>query len=891
MIKLTLNPGASREIKIFDKKIIVIGSDEAAADLFLPHANLEPCHLKIEQIGKDYYIQNMANDPFATLNSVSFGRKKLADNDLIQIGALHIQFNLESVPEQIPNKNVQFTYEREAWLDTGEGQLQQLVEKKIISNAQNVTLNVPPPSSHSLEEIGFEEETEWEEKELLDLLSKEERAEIGEENTRNGNSLEGNQTTSFEPVSAPPAAREETPSELLEPQKEITTVKKEPLEVNHSPNNHKKSLKDYYLSDFDDESEVWNQHKKNIQNPIKLPIKWNWKAFGVIVTAIFLVLAFLMAVVFFYLRAKNHEEELDAAEAVADISMALAFAQLNHIKPLNQNWSDPDFLKNNLMAVLASEYAPASFFENHGQFKNNDYSLRIYSSTDLSQFLVIAQPVPSIIQWLVPKASILVDSSSMEMHRTTDLKSLNRLLQHPNPLDGMNAAEVSSLIKNEDIITFTSLSVGKKDLGYVFAKALAYLQPGAENRIYNAPRYYPFSETFLKKALHITDDSVNQYERSLVQEEFQHLSKFPGLVLYSSKGIKWIQRAQKAMGFLYPNNNFLFASLILDKSGTVLDSHLILGAKGSRKEAEQDVEEFAWAVEQGDKLNSLELEFNESENDDGESSSVSEDIRQDVGPEVDIDYPLYKALSALAIEQKKNRHAYELQLQNLLETEQVEALLPFLTKLQSLLHIAETRYENEPQKLEKNHAALNFFEALVSTIKHYQETKNSEQQHIAEKLFSLQKEYENIPYSEFIAYIKASGLKGLDLKEIKPPNYSEQKAELLEAKLQALFINIQNADNLASLDLDLTALSQILTLNNISDAKKLVEYQNEIRLNVLRKLNDFLLASDPTISSKDLVPENRPVLANILKTAHVVDPDEFDFYLNEFDLRLQNPSH
>jgi hypothetical protein len=906
MIKLTLNPDIDGEVKNFNKTNVVIGSAEKSiADFSLPGENLEPVHIKIEQTENDYYVLNVANDPFVTLNGLFFGRKRLIDNDIIQVGSTLILFNAEHssqiVPESAHGQNFQFAYEKENWLDTGEEKLHQLVEKKILSKNQDPSLaafnaaQMDTAPSDILFELSLNEnkkeelaaESWLDDKELQELLEEAYQLEAYENETEQ----QPTQTSSTQIHSETPIPPQTNllKTERIQVQEPLTSSNAHP--TIDASKDRKGSLKDYYLSEFDDESEVWNQHKKTILNETKISLKRNWKAFGMIASIIFLVIFTIIAFFFLNLRARNHEDELEAIEGVADIAMALAFAQLNHIKPLNQNWSDLDFLRNNLMAVLASEYSPAPFFDNHGQFKNSEYSLRIYSSADLSQSLIIAQPAPSLLQWLVPKASILVDSKSMEIRRTTDLKSLNRLLLNPNTLEGINAIEVSNLVKQYEIIPFSVLSAEGKDLGYILTKSLSLIHPEAKNAVYNAPRYYPFGETILKKALMVTDNYVNPYERSLVQEEIKRLAKYPNLILYTTKGMKWLLRAQKAVGILYPSHNFLFATLGLSPQGKILDSHLVMDTKALLEGTDEDLQEFALLMEQNDKFNAFELDFNEPMQDVEPSPIAPDDIAQPLSNPasiVDTKHPLYRELLHLSTLQKKAALSFEIQLEALLEIEHREDIIFFLNRLQSVLKKAESTYQDEPQKSDKNQAAITFLGELVRIMNQYQATHSKEQQSLTLELSRLQQSYSHLPLSEFIAYVQAAGLRGFGFDEIKQMNNIQQESEILESKIQTLLKNIQLTDNLAFLENNLTELVNVLTLDKISDPKKLIDYQNEIRLHVLRKLNDFLLTSGKTLPLKEFVPENRPVLANILKTAWVNDPDEFDFYLNEFDLRLQN---
>ncbi len=150
--------------------------------------------------------------------------------------------------------------------------------------------------------------------------------------------------------------------------------------------------------------------------------------------------------------------------------MALVHAQLNHLKPHNHNWFDVDFLKNNLKAILPDSSSYASQIDAQGQFNCCPYTLRTYTNCDLSHFLLIAQPGPNLLNWLIPQSLIIVDSSLMELRVLKDAKSLNRLLANSDPLDGMSGKEITSLIKQGSLIRLTTLASESGHLDFALLK-------------------------------------------------------------------------------------------------------------------------------------------------------------------------------------------------------------------------------------------------------------------------------------------------------------------------------------------------------------------------------------------------------------------------------------
>lgn len=624
MIKLTVNPDLKPEVKTFSKSIVAIGSEvPSQADFSLPGETLQPVHIKIQEQDGRFIITNNANDPFVTLNGLPFGKKSLKNHDLIQIGNTIIRFEGEnskpfSVSEEVPSTS-SHGKPHENWVDTEE-KLNVILEQALASKLtepnpgqrQQLNKDIRQDSAASpnykREEFqesmdfgnGFDVESEMEkleeqaeieagwnfdqmkEDDLEDLLNQVEELESSRDTDQSHVKESLLSETNRNPLSEhiqKSSAQHHKPLESNIHQQTVSV--QPPAHKNgdpHSspaPKHSKGSLKDYYLSEFDDESENWNQNKKS-QKDAEQSAKWNWSLIAIIGCVILALILILGAFFYSNIRARNAEEEIRAAEGVADVAMALTYAQINHINPQNQNWSDPEFLKNNLMAVLASEYSPVATLDHHGQFSNNSYLLRIYTSNDLSQFLVIAQPAPSLLQWLIPKASILVDSKAMELRRTSDLKAMNRLLLNPTTLDGLSAMEVSNLVKHGENIPLATLAAKSGQDGFNLPKALAFIRPNAENFIYNAPRYYHFGESFLKKAHILNESPSNGYEVALLQQEMLELSKFSNLVLYSSQGMQWAAQAQKSINTFLPNNKLLVAYLTFNSKGKINSSHLLM---------------------------------------------------------------------------------------------------------------------------------------------------------------------------------------------------------------------------------------------------------------------------------------------------------------------------
>ncbi len=303
----------------------------------------------------------------------------------------------------------------------------------------------------------------------------------------------------------------------------------------------------------------------------------NWKQYAIFFAGLIIILMAIAAAMYLSASEKRGEDELKAAHSVSDIAMALTSSHIQHIKPLNQNWYDPEFLKKNIRAVLASKYSTMCHVDTQGNFNKCPYILRIYTNTDTSRFLLIAQPEPSVMRWLIPKAAIVVDSQTMQLRKLTDLKELNRLINSPHTLDGSNAVEISNLVLKGELISLDDLAEKTHSLEFAPPAELAFLRPGAENLIYNAPRYYKFSEPVLQAAIAFESSIDPEQDVSILMDELQKRAELHDLVFYTSQGLEVSIQAQKALAQYGVESDFLVGYLTLHpKNGLVVSSHLLV---------------------------------------------------------------------------------------------------------------------------------------------------------------------------------------------------------------------------------------------------------------------------------------------------------------------------
>jgi hypothetical protein len=612
-----------------------------------------------------------------------------------------------------------------------------------------------------------------------------------------------------------------------------------------------RSFKDYYLTETEDENEGLPAEKqKDIEQTGKKSWK-HWKFFFLISGVVLFLAALVAGIVYLNMTDKSEEEEARAIDGVSDVTMALAYAQVKHIIPQNQDWSDPEFLKNNLLAVLGPGYTPLFSLDSHGQFHGCSYILRIYTSTDQTHFLVIAQPAPSLLQWLIPKSAIIVDSAAMEIRRVNDLKALNRLLVNPGTLDGTNAVEVSNVVKQGELIPLSYLAVKSTHNGFTPPKALALVRAGAQDKIYNAPRYFRFGETFMKQAMSLSESASGTHEVEMLQEEIGSLAKYPNIVFYTSQGIQWAIQAQKALSTFVPQGKFLVGYLKYNIRGILTGSHLLMddGLTDIAFEPKTQGSNVAAPALESDSSNTA-RSGSDKQTVIGDSDLPFSTLRNDS----DRNHPLFLQLNALNFARQQN-------------------LKPFQDEIINLLHAHTQTYVG------------NFDSKSQELLANYENASRSFDQKMAKRINELTQEYSAIPLEQVMAYIEAAGLASF-MKEKMKDGSSMAEGSISEQELDLSMMKILDSKDLAELDGNLEKIQKDLTLERYPETDKLIRYQNQARGLVLKKLEEFLFSPQGRLSQTEFKEENKPILTKILRSVWISDSAEMEFYQNEFDTQI-----
>lgn len=808
MVKLILNPDSDPQQFSSHGDVVCIGNAAGGnADLVLHGDTVQDIHVKIIRENGRYLIVNASNDPFAELNGQPFGKKALAQGDLIRID----------------NQTMRFETEEHAAEHATEDKGQERPEEVRQSNVGDNELVAADIDAlmHEVEQL-----------DMVPMLHTQEAATPSECLPKQHKGNTENKAASPDAFCAHIDLGDSPPPPISP--KHVALATKPP---NRAP-------------EEEGAAEEPASGEENQNNYLTLAKRWKLLVGGVIICVA--LCAGLFGMLYLQENDRNSQEEKKIAAGVADIAMALTYAQLNHIVPNKQNWADPEFIRSNLTSVLSPNIHTQAQIDNQGQFFRYPYILRVYTAPNLSRFLIIAQPAPNVLQWLVNKKTIVLDSISMEVRKIADLKNLNRLLATPSPLEGLNGDEISRTVGAGSLMSLSSLSGKLNHWGFAPPKALGLIRPGAENYIYNGPRYYPLGESLLKKAMLISQDPGASADVSMLQEELEEISKFPDLVLYTSQGLQAAVLAQKAISIFASNYKFLIGYVNFNSKGYVTNSRLLMNNEGGDVALRDPL---THSFSEGASGDNIGLQSSSPEN----SDNMDDFEGLYPLPAVDVHHPLYLQLNSIASARSRALKGIRDEVITLLQKQEREMQPDFEDRIQKLLTA-------------------------------YLEEDASQKKKMVHELSQLYQEYSETPLEEFMKFVEATSLTSF-VREALKTKQSLSEAPLAEKQsFDIMLTGIRKADSLSELDNLVVEASLNLNLERLPDPSVLIAYQEKVHNAVLDKVAALLLAPQSPMLAQPLQDMDRVTLIRILKTAWVTDQGELDYFVNEFD-HLRQLSH
>ena len=786
MITLTKTNERGEEVYTFTKSTLVIGNSHSA-DLTIDDAELEADHIRITKSDDGYVAYNHTNDPFATINGLPFGKKQLHPHDIISIGKTRITFDCAAEPKSSPaEKSPEERYAEEM----------RLIEE---ASAASETFDEAPSIEALITAVEKLEAPEGQKERDHKAVTLYDLDDSGSEEAQKiFHSQVAQQLSS-------PSGEEE---QLRESEAPTEAPPAEPQLLAKSLRHRKLLLICSFITAF--------------------------------------TLLFISAGVYSRLTTKSRQDEIAAARGVADIAMGLTYAQIHNHQPNQQNWSDPQFLKTTIGSVLTPYQGPEAQVDVKGHLNKSPYLIRIYTNRDLSRFLIIAQPEASLHQWLAPRKSIIIDSYTMELRKLSDLRTLNRLLVELPGLSNESDSAIADVVQSSELIHLRELKTRNNSNGFEPPIRLAALRPGAENLIYNAPRYSRIGDRVMHEAIDLVTRPSSGNEVKKLTEELRTVAKLPNTILYTSNGQEIAIKAQKALKTLIPEENFLIAYIRYDVTKSSLTSEIVndtqspLAYGASYRPMVETVAAAPSLKPPPTSTNKLHVK------------QPSQPTKTPFGVEVDSESPLFLEIATLA----------ELRQQTLSEMG---------TKLIQMLEEHSSHYVPE------------FFQQFDALYNEYRKQAALQREQTLIGLKALYAQY-HVPLATFDAYVNAAGLKGFDTTTLKKLQNSLPSARPPSEALLARYLNkILQSDSFQQLDEVTTVTTMLLTLDKLPDAPKVIDYQNQIRNATIERLEEFLFSEDTPLTRTDFTPENREILQRILSTTWILDPEERAFYLGEFD--------
>jgi hypothetical protein len=209
---------------------------------------------------------------------------------------------------------------------------------------------------------------------------------------------------------------------------------------------------------------------------------------------------------------------------------------------------------------------------------------------------------------------------------------------------------------------------------------------------------------------------------------------------------------------------------------------------------------------------------------------------------------------------------------------------------QELKHISE---EINVLLDRQNHGIVdNFHSEFESLSLRYQEKDREEQSKITQALAQLYQEYSNLPLSEFMGYVKAADMEPFMQAYLRSQQKNDGRLPLSDNLIESHLYQIQHSRSLDELAINVRKTAAIMTLEKIPDANKLIAYQKKMRTSVLETLRKLLFSSNTAVPKDFFTLDNRTRLSEILRSSWVSNPDEHDYYMNEFDILAEgNDEH
>jgi hypothetical protein len=483
--------------------------------------------------------------------------------------------------------------------------------------------------------------------------------------------------------------------------------------------------------------------------------------------------------------------------------------------------------------------------------------LRVYTSNDLSHFLLLAQPEPNLWQWLISRETVLLDSATMQLHRLTDLRALNRLLANTKPLEGSNALEISHLVSQAPLIRLATLATETGHREFFPPKGLQKLSPGGDTRIYNAPRYYLFSQRLTAAiGAHLRDETMEgAEERSAeLRKQVVEFDKLPQFVFFTTEEEPLLGATYRQIEGWVPDQQALLAQVMLDGDGKRILTSYVFG----HQFFELGEEDASGA------LAARRAMFSSATSD---RNAIGTDI-----PSIPVSEVLGRELN-IAVQHRRQvleqpYHALRTLLENFLQAPQEHFMRDATQLLQQLENI------DLGEQVDIRQAVVDSYRVNVL-------------------------ENESLSHGDFVVAAKEAGvapyipiefLRVEQTDDGAAPVFVQAEQPVSEYTLKDfsdVLNRIQHAEDVAGLGEAVNEANVILADLPVEDTDKLRMLRNKFRLQLAHRLEQLLLGPMSPLPVSSINDRGRAQLSSLLVSAGIDDEEQREYYLQEFDRLIE----
>ncbi len=545
--------------------------------------------------------------------------------------------------------------------------------------------------------------------------------------------------------------------------------------------------------------------------------------------------------------------EYKVGQGIADLGMAMIHTQVTQNTDRPTQRISPNSVASHLDAVLASPYREKCVVNITGTFSFKGYTLDIYTSKNLDNFVVIAEPVPSLWDLVLPKSVMIVDGEHFQVRRVKVPLPWSDLFANTKSLDEINPFSLSQLISQASVIPLEALNLAEPHNGFTVPKDLTDVAPGANNYIYSAPRYYKFSEFSLDLARQFKDNIHNaqadidiEEQRFYLQRTMEKMYPYSNIILYSSKGKLSSLTAEYGTRAALPTTSLLFAYIKFEPTTKLIESAHLLTSK-----------EFTQYIE----TNKLPKPVVE-----GESKSERvyfSGLQKITESGLDKDSHLSTLSKKIITKVKKltkNRNT---------DLQEISTELHTLIKAEKSMPPEEFK-QRKKELTDKYDAIQSIHKKLIT---------NGLDLLYAESLT----EFPNVNLPLLYELIKDDKLQSFLSHKLTLKYKASKSLDPNNLTHEELIRIILASDTLEQLDEALSSLSEVLRPEKMPDPVQLQSFKSTVRSETLQKLNNFLLSPKTTQLPINFYLKNDRLLNNILLNANITQRDEKNFYLKEFD--------